>query len=380
MIATWTAYAIFLFVGYNSMVPGPLSVSIAETLQVDLSQISYATAALYFGRVMSVQLAPRFLLSWPYKKVFFSLWLFLTGALFLSALSPTFPIFFLGWLCVGVLVGAMTFYANYFIVVSHDKNERTSKLNMLNFFFSIGAISGPFIVGIFLTRDFPWQVPYLIGSVLLLPSLIGLKVNPEILGTKTNTSQGESFTWKPSLVWLTISLLGYMIAETGFFFWIVPYLREVVEFPVDKAAFSLSIFWIFMGIGRFMAGRIAKKMRLDYFLYSFLILAILGYWGTILVPRQSLIFFLVGLTGLGCSALYATILSLGTQLFDNPSPKLVSTLVNIGTLGTVSGLVLYGFLKNFLTIPSLLTVGGVSMILSLVAITQTFRTNRKNTK
>ena len=378
MIATWTAYAIFLFVGYNSMVPGPLSFSIANTLQVDLSAISYATGALYLGRVISVQIAPQIILTQPYRRTFFFLWLGLTGALFLSALAASYPIFFLGWFWVGIMVGAMTFYANYFIVASHNKNERTSKLNMLNFFFSLGAISGPFVVGALLTRDFSWQVPYLVGSVLLLPSLIGLKVNPEILKPRTDAPATDSYSWTPPLKWLIVGLLGYMIGEAGFFFWIVPYLQESIYFPTDQAAFCLSLFWLFVGIGRFSAGKIAKVVKTEHFLYALLSTAVVGYWGIILLPAKSLIFFWVALAGLGCSGVYATILSQGTQLLEYPSPKLVSALVNIGTLGTVSGLVLYGVLKNFLTIPTLFVVAAFSMMISLAGVVQAFRVIRKS--
>ena len=178
MIATWTAYLLFIFLGYNSMVPGPLASSIAKTLQVDLSALSYATGALYFGRVISVQLAPRLLLPRPYKKTFFLLWLFAVGALLMSAFSPAYPIFVFGWLCVGMLVGSMIFYANYFIVASYDQQERTAKLNLLNFSFAIGAVGGPYLVGDLLERGFPWQVPYLVGVRLLIPCLIALKVEP----------------------------------------------------------------------------------------------------------------------------------------------------------------------------------------------------------
>jgi len=380
MLATWTAYAIFIFLGYNSMVPGPLSSSIAETLRVDLSQISYATAALYFGRVISVRLAPRLLVPLPYKKVFFGLWLTLTGALFLSALSPNFWIFFFGWLCVGFFVGAMSFYANFFIVVSYDDAERTSKMNMLNFFFSLGAISGPFIVGTLLAKDFPWQVPYLVGSVLLLPSLIGLKVDPSILVPRKDASQNDSYKWTPPLCWLVVALLGYMLGETGFFFWLVPYLRDVVGLAQDESAFALSLFWIFMGIGRFFAGQIAKRMRTEYFIYGLLVLAIVGYSGTIFLPGGKWVFVWVALCGLGSSGLYATVISQGTLLLDYPSPKLLSTLVNIGTLGTVSALIMYGALKNVLSIPMLLTVGLVSMTFCLLAIVQTFRLKGKSKK
>lgn len=377
MIATWTAYAIFLFVGYNSMVPGPLSISIAKTLGVDLSQISYGTAALYFGRVLAVQLAPKLLLPRPYKKVFLCLWICLVSALLLSAFSPTFPVFFFGWLCVGMLVGAMTFYANYFIVATYEKNERTSKLNMMNFFFSIGAISGPFIVGTFLELGFPWQVPYLVGTILLLPSLIGLKVNPKVLAPREDAPAEDSFEWTPALIWLVLGLLAYMIAETGFFFWMVPYLREFLGLPQDQAAYAVSIFWIFMGIGRFFAGKITKSFSVEYFIYILFTLAIIGYSATIFFNWKEVIYFWVALTGLGCSGLYATILSQGTSLVDYPSPKLVSTLVNLGTLGTVSGLVFYGILKNYLAIPTILMVGLSIMVFSLFSIFMMYRVNRK---
>ena len=374
MIATWTAYLLFIFLGYNSMVPGPLASSIAKTLQVDLSALSYATGALYFGRVISVQLAPRLLLPRPYKKTFFFLWLFAVGALLLSAFSPAYPIFVFGWLCVGMLVGSMIFYANYFIVASYDQQERTAKLNLLNFSFAIGAVGGPYLVGDLLERGFPWQVPYLVGVLLLIPCLIGLKVDPELLKPKEELPKNQAeFEWSPSLKFLALAFICYTIGEAGFFFWIVPYMQIDVGFSAQWAAMALSIFWVFMGLGRFFSGQISRWIPTKYFLYSLFCIAIIGYIGTVFLSKGNWSYFWVAVTGLGCSGIYATMLSQATLMNDKPSPKLVSAFVNFGTLGAVSSMILYGFLKNYLTISMLLLSATIFMVMSLGALWMAYR-------
>ena len=374
MIATWTAYLLFIFLGYNSMVPGPLASSIAKTLQVDLSALSYATGALYFGRVISVQLAPRLLLPRPYKKTFFFLWLFAVGALLLSAFSPAYPIFVFGWLCVGMLVGSMIFYANYFIVASYDQQERTAKLNLLNFSFAIGAVGGPYLVGDLLERGFPWQVPYLVGVLLLIPCLIGLKVDPELLKPKEELPKNQAeFEWSPSLKFLALAFICYTIGEAGFFFWIVPYMQIDVGFSAQWAAMALSIFWVFMGLGRFFSGQISRWIPTKYFLYSLFSTAIIGYIGTVFLAKGNWSYFWVAVTGLGCSGIYATMLSQATLMNDKPSPILVSAFVNLGTLGAVSSMMLYGFLKNYLTISMLLLSATIFMVMSLGALWMAYR-------
>ena len=374
MIATWTAYLLFIFLGYNSMVPGPLASSIAKTLQVDLSALSYATGALYFGRVISVQLAPRLLLPRPYKKTFFLLWLFAVGALLMSAFSPAYPIFVFGWLCVGMLVGSMIFYANYFIVASYDQQERTAKLNLLNFSFAIGAVGGPYLVGDLLERGFRWQVPYLVGVLLLIPCLIGLKVDPELLKPKQELPKNQAeFEWSPSLKFLALAFICYTIGEAGFFFWIVPYMQIDVGFSAQWAAMALSIFWVFMGLGRFFSGQISRWIPTKYFLYSLFCIAIIGYIGTVFLSKGNWSYFWVAVTGLGCSGIYATMLSQATLMNDKPSPKLVSAFVNFGTLGAVSSMILYGFLKNYLTISMLLLSATIFMVMSLGALWMAYR-------
>ena len=374
MIATWTAYLLFIFLGYNSMVPGPLASSIAKTLQVDLSALSYATGALYFGRVISVQLAPRLLLPRPYKKTFFLLWLFAVGALLMSAFSPAYPIFVFGWLCVGMLVGSMIFYANYFIVASYDQQERTAKLNLLNFSFALGAVGGPYLVGDLLERGFPWQVPYLVGVLLLIPCLIGLKVDPELLKPKQELPKNQAeFEWSPSLKFLALAFICYTIGEAGFFFWIVPYMQIDVGFSAQWAAMALSIFWVFMGLGRFFSGQISRWIPTKYFLYSLFCIAIIGYIGTVFLSKGNWSYFWVAVTGLGCSGIYATMLSQATLMNDKPSPKLVSAFVNFGTLGAVSSMILYGFLKNYLTISMLLLSATIFMVMSLGALWMAYR-------
>ena len=51
----------------------------------------------------------------------------------------------------------------------------------------------------------------------------------------------------------------------------------------------------------------------------------------------------------------------------------VSAFVNFGTLGAVSSMILYGFLKNYLTISMLLLSATIFMVMSLGALWMAYR-------
>ena len=146
-----------------------------------------------------------------------------------------------------------------------------------------------------------------------------------------------------------------------------------VGFSAQWAAMALSIFWVFMGLGRFFSGQISRWIPTKYFLYSLFCIAIIGYIGTVFLSKGNWSYFWVAVTGLGCSGIYATMLSQATLMNDKPSPKLVSAFVNFGTLGAVSSMILYGFLKNYLTISMLLLSATIFMVMSLGALWMAYR-------
>lgn len=375
--STWTAYFIFIFVGYNALISGPLAPFIAHTLQVTLSEISYAVAIFAIGRTIAIRLGPTLFLRYPFKMLYFFI---LSGTVSFTigiALSTNLTFFFFCWLILGIFVGFLTFLVNSLIVSSYDQHHRTAKLNLLNFAFSIGAISSPFVTGWLLNAGFPWQVPYLLSLILLIPTLLGFKINSHLI-KPTHTQRKEApFTWTSSLLLTTYALFAYVLAEIGFCFWLTPYLMNDAGFSFETAAFSLSLFWVLMAVGRFASGYLSRMISIKKFLHLLMGLSLIGFAGSIWLLTSHRAFLWVILAGLGCSGLYATILSRGTLLLPAPSAKLTSTMVTLGSLGTVAAMVLSGLLKNHLSIHSLLICYLILLLTSAIAISLSFKTETK---
>ena len=377
-IPTWTAYFIFIFVGYNALISGPIAPFMAHTLQVTLSEISYAVAIFAIGRTIAIRLGPALFLGYPFKALYFFI-LFGTVSLTIGiALSRSLAFFFFCWLFLGIFIGFLTFLVNSLIVSSYDQHHRTAKLNLLNFAFSLGAISSPFMAGWLLNSGLAWQVPYLLSLILLIPTLLGFKINPHFVKPTTPQINGASFIWTSSLCLTTYALFAYVLAEIGFCFWLTPYLMNDAGFSFETAAFSLSLFWTLMAVGRFASGYLSRMISLKKFLHLLMGFSLIGFAGSIWLLSSQWAFFWVALAGLGCSGLYATILSRGTLLLSVPSAKLTSSMVTIGSFGTVAAMVISGLLKNHLSIHSLLIFYFILLFTSAIAISLSFVTENKS--
>nr|MBP9484004.1 hypothetical protein [Negativicutes bacterium] len=143
-------------------------------------------------------------------------------------------------------------------------------------------------------------------------------------------------------------------------------------------AFSLSLFWALMAVGRFASGYLSRMISLKKFLHLLMGFSLIGFVGSIWLLSSQWAFFWVALAGLGCSGLYATILSRGTLLLTAPSAKLTSSMVTIGSFGTVAAMVISGLLKNHLSIHSLLIFYFILLFTSAIAISLSFVTENKS--
>ncbi|WP_346355532.1 MFS transporter [Azotosporobacter soli] len=358
-LVTLLAYGTYLFMGGIGSLNSLAILEMGETFQVDSGVISYwltlgsigTTLAVYANGYLLSRIGPR--------QIALTATACAAGGCLLVASAGSLLMLGEGILLGGIGIGLMSSAANYLLVATHNEEERTGKLMLVNFCYSLAAILTPLWAGWLLAKEWSWQPLYqgcLFFVVLWLVLARRLPKQPLPQAKQEDTGRQS---W-PMRVYLagTIFVL-YVIAEVTYFSWLVVYLREAAALDVKSAGIALSLFWACMAAGRLTSGLLGRWLPLRTYLAISLLVAAFAYLGLLLAPGNRLAcFILTGLAGLACSGLYAALLAFGTQQAEQATPSLISFFLGGGSIaGIVSG-AFGGFLKQS---------GGVDACLALSA-------------
>jgi MFS family permease len=155
------AYLIFVFYGITTPLGGVMLIEIAGKYSVDTSVIGYILAFGIVGGGMAA-LSSGFLLETIGERNMIVLGI-ITGILAGAAItiSNYLAIFAIGMFLSGVSSWILLAVANHIIIQCFQGAKRSSQLNLLNFFFSIGALITPTLASFMLERGIPWEVVFL---------------------------------------------------------------------------------------------------------------------------------------------------------------------------------------------------------------------------
>jgi fucose permease len=264
----------------------------------------------------------------------------------------------------GVSLGILCSISYYLVVNMYGEAARAAKLNILNFFFSVGAIAAPILAGLALRQGVSWQWLYL-ATLLLLVGVAGVAWVQRRFAVRYNRPAVEAATyndvWGRRIYISGLALFCYVVSEMIFGYWVVIYMIEVRGIDVALAGASLSIFWTFMAGGRLITGVVVARMNVITFLTVNSALAFAAFAAMLLTADAYVAVALVALMGLGYSGLYATIVSYGTLQLRRPSSRLTTFFLTIGSAGGILSFILSSFLKQNYGITFTLAVAAALM-------------------
>lgn len=375
---TWLSYLIFMFMGCEFISQGVLILFVSKTYNVGLAHVGY----LLFIQTL-LQAIVTYFNGYFLERTNLKLQIYIGfGAVALGLLciiSGWLPLFIFGLIPLGFGNGILISVPNYLIVKLHGENK-FQKLNIINFFFSVGGILGPFILGQLLEINWPWQFAVAL-SFVILGILVWLNKRIEYSTFAPDESKDEDgekkIAWHLSVYLIAAALFFYVLSECIFSAWIVSYFKLVCDFSIAKASLGLTVFWFFITFGRFGADKIAKYMKIYQFIILSSSLAFIAYLMIFFNKNTMFAMFMIGLMGLGYAGLYAAILSYGIDQLSYNCPKLISFMVLAGTIGAVLALPVSSFFVNHYSILTALALGLGILFLVIVCIYFTIK-DKKN--
>lgn len=238
-------------------------------------------------------------------------------------------------------------------------NHAGSYMNLVHFFFSVGAFISPFLIGLYIGATGRWR-PVLF--FMMIPTAILLVYAKFIrfpAADKGDVHQMQGFdSLKQTLrdrpaMFGSLTLLLYVGAEVGFSAWVVYYLQSKLGYKPVIASGGLSIVWIGLMVGRFANALLAKKFS------SKLLVSTAGIGGLaaglIFLGLESLyaVYPCLFIIGLCMSGIFPNVMA----EINSREPERAGTVTGIMTMGAGAGAMIFQWFVGFIAERTTITVG-----------------------
>jgi fucose permease len=263
----------------------------------------------------------------------------IAGGLGLMSAAPSYPMLLFAATFLGVGAGVMDMILSP-IVAALRPDRRTSAMNWLHSFYSIGAVlttlGGSIAIGLAPKLwFFGWRYVCLAGIVVPLAVFVGFTramVPPLVAEHKERTSAwvllGNVSFWAAMLA---MTLAG--ASELGMAQWLPAYAEEGLKYPKSTAALALTGFSLAMAAGRLTGGMISRHIRPIRMLVASCAVTAVLYVAGAYCPWPPIALAACVMMGLSVSALWPTTLGVTADRFPHGGATMFALLAAFGNMG-----------------------------------------------
>jgi fucose permease len=342
---------IFLALGVITAALGPVLPELAAQAGTDLTGIGAIFTGIFFGALLSQLVSGPMIDRIGQRAVLAGgVVLLACGTLALTwsrTLSFTLALAFVA----GLGHGAVDMGANLWIATAYN-NRSVSALNLLNFFFGVGAFAGPTLASLSLTwLDTGLPSLWISAGLLfiLLPFLFLVKSGrSQTAGSKFPPDEPTGWIYRAPLLWgMGAIVLLYVGTETGMGGWTTTYVEQTLRVSIESAALVTAGFWLALTAGRMTSAALGLRITPRRLLAASLAGAVIG--GIILVlglGNLALTIAGVLLIGFCFGPVYPTMVAVTTATFPSGPGKAVSITAASGSVGGMAMPWLQGVLLN----------------------------------
>lgn len=340
---TWISFFSYALTGALVIVTGMVMGNIADYFNLPVSSMSNTFTFLNAGILISI-----FLNAWLMEIVPLKTQLrfgFVLMVLAVAGLMTThsLALFSAAMFVLGLVSGITMSIGTFLITHMYEGRQRGARLLFTDSFFSMAGMIFPMVAAILLARSIEWYWVYAcIGLVYVAIFILTFGCDFPVLGKKAapDAQPVVKEKWGIGVLFLSIAALCYILGQLGFISWVPEYAKGL-GMSLNDAGKLVSDFWM-----SYMFGMWAFSFILRFFDLQ-RILTVLAGLATVLMyffihgEPQHLAWFILTL-GFFSSAIYTSIITLGSLQTKVASPKLVNFVLTCGTIGTMLTFVVTG--------------------------------------
>jgi len=333
------ACLVFFALGGVTAALGPALPDLADNASVELAVIGSLFTGVFLGALVAQMAAGPLTDRLGQPRVITLGVIILSAGTFLLTFSRSLPLTLGFAFLAGLGHGAVDLAGNVWI--ARVFNTRSlSALNLLNFFFGLGAFAGPAAASLSL-RAWGSALPALWISagipLALIPFLIKagnepptpLRAPSEAAGSPPRGLYASPVLWALGLV-----VLIYVGTENGIGGWTTTYMQRTTPLPVETAALVTAGFWLALTAGRMASTALGLRVSPRTLLSVSLLGSVCG--GALLVFGRGNITLTTAAvlwTGFCFGPVYPTVMAILTSIFHTSPGKAVGVAASMGSVG-----------------------------------------------
>ncbi|MGL4427902.1 MAG: MFS transporter TsgA [Silvania sp.] len=340
---TWISFFSYALTGALVIVTGMVMGNIADYFNLPVSSMSNTFTFLNAGILISIFLNAWLMEIVPLKTQLRFGFVLMVAAVAGLMLSHSIALFSAAMFVLGLVSGITMSIGTFLITHMYEGRQRGARLLFTDSFFSMAGMIFPMVAAVLLARSIEWYWVYAcIGLVYVAIFVLTFGCEFPELGKKAvqNDNPVVKEKWGIGVLFLSVAALCYILGQLGFISWVPEYAKGL-GMSLNDAGQLVSDFWM-----SYMFGMWAFSFILRYFDLQ-RILTVLAGAATVLMylfingTAEQMPWFIMTL-GFFSSAIYTSLITLGSLQTKVASPKLVNFVLTCGTIGTMLTFVVTG--------------------------------------
>ncbi len=374
-LLTLSSYLFFFLVGYFINIGGAVTSALAQDLATNTATIGYCFSLFMIGRFIGIIANGAFMKRPSVDKKFYvrmapALILLALGGLWLSR-SVAVLAFFL--LLAGIGLGGIYSTSNMILVDLYEGKRKAFHITMINFLYSVGGVSSPFIAGLMLKNGFSWKYAYALFAALLITSfLLTLRADYRELYSEQPQGSRDTGSMNSSLWFICLSIVLYITAEFSFTYWTPVYMREALGKDPLFAGAAVSAFWVAVLLGRFIAGLALQRVRPRVYILASGLLGVAALLSLRVLRGDTAMLIACFLSGLFLSGLFPAIFTLGTDMSESLKRSFPTFMMLSAATGSFLAMPVGSVVKGIVGVEQMplipaMALGGMCLLIALSA-------------
>lgn len=284
------------------------------------------------------------------------------GAVFLC-IVPSYVYSLFAASLMGVGLGLILSGTNT-LLVSMYTSYKGAILNIHHVFFGVGSIIGPSLMGFLIIRGNHWQAGYYGAGLVLLILALVFFFSRDKVPVKGGTTSQDLGSLRELLaagrlhviLWVNFLSMG---SQLVIMLYGATFLLEAKQCSLGQAGAALSVFSLFIVLGRLACSRLTLSMKHTTIVLAMLWLQVIM---LLLIWQGSgwMALVAIALSGLTFSGMYPTLMALTSMLFPDRDGVSLGLLSTMGGMGSIVLCWLTGFVAGLSDI-------GIGLMVTIVA-------------
>lgn len=342
---------------------------IHRAFSLSSTQVGVLFTMLYFGYIPSALLTGRF------ADLKGKIPCILAGV-FLIIVSPVLFVLSKSYLCamasvfvMGLGAGAIDTNGLGFIGDLYTGKKRTAMISFTQVIFGVGALMGPYLVGVCLNKynvyfpAFYFVAVSAVAGFVFMTASFRMKEEKPVAKTEEKAPLGIIFKDR-YVYFILLAILLYCGSEFGFSGWVAVYFEKILKTSSALAAQSVSVFWIGITLGSMAFAFALKKISQ----YKILLLALLGVITGFLIFLVPYLFCAMAgtfMVGFCLGPVFPAIIAYGSNRYRDHSGLINSIILTFANIAGIIFPIVIGLLADHTGIKcAMFTV----LVLSLIHI------------